>query len=180
MKDDLLNELIRLQQSKIVDPNVDLLKESSGETSSTTSQGQGASTLAISAQENNTRIGDTTNSNLRPIVIDGSNVAMSHGNSEMFSCRGIEICVEWFRARGHKVIMTVIYRCFLYIYLASNFKNVLQDIKVFLPLWRKETSKPDTPISSQQILRKLEKEKVLSYSPSRQVGGKRIVCHDDR
>jgi len=154
--DDLLNELIRLQQSKIVDPNVDLLKESSGETSSTTSQGQGASTLAISAQENNTRIGDTTNSNLRPIVIDGSNVAMSHGNSEMFSCRGIEICVEWFRARGHK------------------------DIKVFLPLWRKETSKPDTPISSQQILRKLEKEKVLSYSPSRQVGGKRIVCHDDR
>ena len=95
-----MNELIRLQQSKIVDPNVDLLKESSGETSSTTSQGQGASTLAISAQENNTRIGDTTNSNLRPIVIDGSNVAMSHGNSEMFSCRGIEICVEWFRARG--------------------------------------------------------------------------------
>ncbi|KAK9393714.1 putative ribonuclease ZC3H12B [Crotalus adamanteus] len=29
--------------------------------------------------------------NLRPIVIDGSNVAMSHGNKEGFSCRGIQL-----------------------------------------------------------------------------------------
>jgi hypothetical protein len=37
---------------------------------------------------------------LRPIVIDGSNVAMGHGNKEVFSCRGIAICVDWFKQRG--------------------------------------------------------------------------------
>uniref|UniRef100_A0A8C9P247 Uncharacterized protein n=1 Tax=Spermophilus dauricus TaxID=99837 RepID=A0A8C9P247_SPEDA len=43
-------------------------------------------------------------SSLRPIVIDGSNVAMSHGNKEAFSCRGIQLAVDWFRERGHTYI----------------------------------------------------------------------------
>lgn len=59
---------------------------------------------------------------LLPIVIDGSNVAMSHGNKDIFSCKGIRICVEWFQARGHR------------------------QITVFVPKWRKESSRPDTPI----------------------------------
>ena len=62
-------------------------------------------------------------SDLLPIVIDGSNVAMSHGKKDRFSCKGIKICVDWFLARGHK------------------------DITVFVPLWRKESSRPDAPIS---------------------------------
>ena len=32
----------------------------------------------------------------------------------------------------------------------------------------------------QQILGELEKAKILAYTPSRQVGGRRVVCHDDR
>lgn len=60
---------------------------------------------------------------LRPIVIDGSNVAMSHGNKEVFSCKGIKICVDWFKSRGHK------------------------EITVFVPKWRKEASRPDNPIT---------------------------------
>ncbi|CAL1678271.1 unnamed protein product [Lasius platythorax] len=93
---------------------------------------------------------------LRPIVIDGSNVAMSHGNKEIFSCRGIKICVDWFRARGHK------------------------EITVFVPKWRKEASRPDNPVADQEILSELERDRLLVFTPSRLVGGKRMVCYDDR
>ncbi|KAM6354515.1 putative ribonuclease ZC3H12D isoform 2-T2 [Podargus strigoides] len=92
----------------------------------------------------------------RPIVIDGSNVAMSHGNKEVFSCWGIQLAVDWFRERGHTYI------------------------KVFVPLWRKEPSRQDSPIADQHILEELEKQSILVYTPSRKVKGKRVVCYDDR
>ncbi|KAF6207709.1 hypothetical protein GE061_016157 [Apolygus lucorum] len=98
----------------------------------------------------------TDDSRLRPVVVDGSNVAMSHGNKEVFSCRGIKLCVDWFRARGHK------------------------EITVFVPKWRKEASRPENPITDQEILYELEKERLLVFTPSRLVGGKRLVCYDDR
>ncbi|XP_062365046.1 endoribonuclease ZC3H12A isoform X2 [Cinclus cinclus] len=99
---------------------------------------------------------ETESDNLKPIVIDGSNVAMSHGNKEVFSCRGILLAVQWFWDRGHK------------------------DITVFVPLWRKEQPRPDVLITDQYILRDLEKKKILVFTPSRRVGGKRVVCYDDR
>jgi len=85
------------------------------------------------------------NSDLRPVVVDGSNVAMSHGNKEVFSCRGIKICVDWFRARGHK------------------------EITVFVPKWRKEASRPDNPVVDQEILGELERDRLLVFTPSRLV-----------
>ncbi|XP_004266496.1 endoribonuclease ZC3H12A [Orcinus orca] len=99
---------------------------------------------------------DKEGSDLRPVVIDGSNVAMSHGNKEVFSCRGILLAVNWFLERGHT------------------------DITVFVPSWRKEQPRPDVPITDQHILRDLEKKKILVFTPSRRVGGKRVVCYDDR
>ncbi|KAM8846471.1 endoribonuclease ZC3H12A isoform 1-T3 [Synchiropus picturatus] len=93
---------------------------------------------------------------LRPIVIDGSNVAMSHGNKEVFSCRGIQLAANFFLERGHR------------------------SITVFVPTWRKEQPRPDAPISDQHILIELEKQKILVFTPSRRVGGKRVVCYDDR
>ncbi|XP_023666020.1 probable ribonuclease ZC3H12D [Paramormyrops kingsleyae] len=93
---------------------------------------------------------------LRPIVIDGSNVAMSHGNKQVFSCRGLQLAVKWFWDRGHR------------------------DITVFVPLWRKETPKPDTPITDQHILYELEQRNILVFTPSRCINGKRVVCYDDR
>lgn len=95
-------------------------------------------------------------SHLRPIVIDGSNIAMSHGNKEVFSCRGIQLAVDWFRERGHK------------------------DIKVFVPSWRKEPPRFDSPITDQHILEELVKQTILVYTPSRKVKGRRVVCYDDR
>ncbi|CAM4696820.1 unnamed protein product [Leuciscus chuanchicus] len=95
-------------------------------------------------------------SDLKPIVIDGSNVAMSHGNKEVFSCRGIELAVHYFLDRGHR------------------------NITVFVPSWRKEQPRPDVPISDQYILEELERKKFLVFTPSRRIGGKRVVCYDDR
>ncbi|XP_068458199.1 probable ribonuclease ZC3H12C [Clinocottus analis] len=94
--------------------------------------------------------------NLRPVVLDGSNVAMSHGNKEVFSCQGIQLAVDWFLDLGHR------------------------DITVFVPAWRKEQSRPDALITDQEILRRLEKEKILVFTPSRRVQGRRVVCYDDR
>ncbi|XP_030606204.1 endoribonuclease ZC3H12A [Archocentrus centrarchus] len=93
---------------------------------------------------------------LRPIVIDGSNVAMSHGNKEVFSCRGIQLAVNFFLDRGHT------------------------SITVFVPSWRKEQPKADAPLTDQHILLDLEKRKIVVFTPSRRVGGKRVVCYDDR
>ncbi|KAG7499863.1 ribonuclease ZC3H12A-like [Solea senegalensis] len=92
---------------------------------------------------------------LRPIVIDGSNVAMSHGNKEVFSCLGIQLAVNYFLDRGHT------------------------DVTVFVPSWRKEQPRPDVPITDQHILRDLERRKILVFTPSRRVAGKRVVCNDD-
>ncbi|XP_004674195.1 PREDICTED: probable ribonuclease ZC3H12D [Condylura cristata] len=109
-----------------------------------------------SAQHRLEEEGGSPASLLRPIVIDGSNVAMSHGNKEAFSCRGIQLAVDWFRDRGHT------------------------HIKVFVPSWRKEPPRFDTPIREQHVLEQLERQAVLVYTPSRKVSGKRVVCYDDR
>lgn len=36
------------------------------------------------------------------------------------------------------------------------------------------------PLPDQDILTDLEKEKVLVFTPARRIGGKRVVCYDDR
>ncbi|XP_061899276.1 probable ribonuclease ZC3H12D [Entelurus aequoreus] len=92
----------------------------------------------------------------RPVVIDGSNVAMSHGDKKVFSCQGIQMAVKWFWDKG------------------------LRNITVFIPLWRKEQPRPEAPIADQHILHELERRNILVYTPSRCVNGKRVVCYDDR
>ncbi|XP_039976784.1 ribonuclease ZC3H12A [Xiphias gladius] len=92
---------------------------------------------------------------LRRVVIDGSNVAMSHGNKEVFSCLGIQLAVNFFMDRGHT------------------------EVTVFVPSWRKEQPRPDVPITDQHILLDLERRKILVFTPSRRVAGKRVVCNDD-
>lgn len=53
-------------------------------------------------------------SDLRLVVIDGSNVVMSYGNKEVFFCWGILLVVNWFLEWGYI------------------------DIIVFVLFWRKE------------------------------------------
>ncbi|XGW22521.1 hypothetical protein V3C99_005054 [Haemonchus contortus] len=96
-----------------------------------------------------------TSSTLRPIVIDGSNIAMTHGRKEMFSCAGIRDCVRFFTDRGH------------------------EDVLVFIPQFRRETARADCPITDQHILDELDAERRIVWTPSRRINGRRIVCHDD-
>lgn len=39
---------------------------------------------------------------------------------------------------------------------------------------------PFLPTADQEILRRLEKDKILVFTPSRRVQGRRVVCYDDR
>ncbi|KAM7377058.1 hypothetical protein PAMA_013714 [Pampus argenteus] len=90
---------------------------------------------------------------LRTIIIDGSNVAMSHGLGHFFSCRGIALAVQHFWDRGHR------------------------HISALLPQWRQ---KSDSRNKEQHYLTELQKLGLLSYTPSREVQGKRISSYDDR
>uniref|UniRef100_A0A8C2WJ17 Uncharacterized protein n=1 Tax=Cyclopterus lumpus TaxID=8103 RepID=A0A8C2WJ17_CYCLU len=153
---DILGELVKLgTKSDSEQPAGSLASISS---SSSSSSSCGCSDLLDSQRSDSPCPPDALSDqdNLRPVVLDGSNVAMSHGNKEVFSCQGIQLAVDWFLERGH------------------------HDITVFVPAWRKEQSRPDAPITDQDILRRLEKEKILVFTPSRRVQGRRVVCYDDR
>ncbi|XP_043913850.1 protein KHNYN-like [Protopterus annectens] len=91
--------------------------------------------------------------NLRHVIIDGSNVAMTHGLSKFFSCRGIALAVEYFWNRGHR------------------------NVTVFVPSYRK---KKDDKIKEQELLQQLTELGLLSFTPSRTVQGKTIASYDDR
>ncbi|KAF7649957.1 hypothetical protein LDENG_00133220, partial [Lucifuga dentata] len=153
---DILGELVKLGSKSESEQPAGVLASTSSSSSSSSSCGCSDS---LDGQRSDSPCPPDSlcdQDNLRPVVVDGSNVAMSHGNKEVFSCHGIQLAVDWFLERGH------------------------HDITVFVPAWRKEQSRPDAPITDQEILRRLEKEKILVFTPSRRVQGRRVVCYDDR
>ena len=84
------------------------------------------------------------------------NIHLSHGKQKVFSCKGIAYAVDWFKRRGHKSIYVVI------------------------PTWRKESPSEQYPMSDQEVLKSLDNEGHLIYTPARTVGCKRIGFYDDR
>ena len=82
-----------------------------------------------------------------------------HGKHQVFSCRGIDIAVQWFLQRGHT------------------------QITAFVPQWRQRTVQYDNKgISDQYLLNQLEEKGYLTFTPARRIPGqtKRICCYDDR
>ncbi|CAF91137.1 unnamed protein product, partial [Tetraodon nigroviridis] len=86
-----------------------------------------------------------------------------HGLGHFFSCRGIALAVQHFWDRGHRRITAL------------------------LPQWRqKNDSRTKDRTSSvfgvleQHYLSELQRLGLLSYTPSREVQGKRITSYDDR
>ena len=88
---------------------------------------------------------------LRPIVIDGSNVAMAHGRDRKFSVRGLTITVDFFLERGHT------------------------EVVAFLP---QDKSRGRT-CSEREALETLRQEGHLVYTPSRQFNSEVITSYDD-
>ncbi|GBL98041.1 putative ribonuclease ZC3H12C [Araneus ventricosus] len=92
---------------------------------------------------------------LRPIVIDGSNVAREHGKaSSTFSCRGIKIAVDYFMQRGHTQVIA------------------------FVPQYRRNNKSGPILTTDQHLLKELAKGQHVVFTPSRRID-KRIICWDD-
>ncbi|OQV17342.1 putative ribonuclease ZC3H12B [Hypsibius exemplaris] len=97
----------------------------------------------------------------RLIVIDGSNVAMSHGNDAFFSWPGIDICVRLFLERGHR------------------------DVVAFVPSSKREfqTDSPN-PARDRSIIERLTRANHLKFTPARKIpradgSHSREVAYDD-
>lgn len=73
------------------------------------------------------------------------------GGGNRFSARGIRICVDYFKKRGHKEIL------------------------VFVPRFRLKKSECRDP----ELLEEMEKEGHVRFTPSREAGGQRIASYDD-
>ncbi|XP_056150859.1 endoribonuclease ZC3H12A-like [Lampris incognitus] len=148
---DILEELIKTCQGRAVSPAASSSPKLVPRGCGLTQPGPGPNHAAPRP----TAAADT-DPGFRPVVIDGSNVAISHGGKKVFSCRGLQLAVKWFWDKG------------------------LHNITVFVPLWRKEQPRPETPMSDQHILHELERRNILVYTPSSCINGKRVVCYDDR
>ncbi|GIX82093.1 endoribonuclease ZC3H12A [Caerostris darwini] len=92
---------------------------------------------------------------LRPIVIDGSNVARAHGRHATFSCKGIKIAVDFFLKRGH------------------------EKVTAFVPEYRKFSKSNFVPTIDQSLLVELQNDGHLVFTPSRRVQDKCFSCYDD-
>uniref|UniRef100_A0A671MXQ6 Zinc finger CCCH-type containing 12A n=1 Tax=Sinocyclocheilus anshuiensis TaxID=1608454 RepID=A0A671MXQ6_9TELE len=125
---DVLGELVKLGSKPENDGGTQTLSQSTSTSSSSSSGTSSFCSFSDSLDSHRSESPSVEDKdNLRQIVIDGSNVAMSHGNKEMFSCQGIQLAVDWFLERGHR------------------------DITVFVPAWRKEQSRPDALITGEKI-----------------------------
>jgi ribonuclease ZC3H12 len=82
----------------------------------------------------------------------------SHGNQigRVFSCKGINIVVDYFFKRGH------------------------QNIKALVPRFRRGNSDQDCPTIHPEILDVLDARGFLTYTPSRYVNNRLILPYDDR
>ncbi|XP_055934554.1 NEDD4-binding protein 1-like isoform X1 [Argiope bruennichi] len=94
---------------------------------------------------------------LRPVVIDGSNVAREHGRvTNTFSCKGIKIAIDYFLQRGHT------------------------QVTAFVPHYRRHNRFGPILTTDQPLLEELSKAQHVVFTPSRRINNKRVTCYDDR
>ncbi|CAG9764196.1 unnamed protein product [Ceutorhynchus assimilis] len=87
---------------------------------------------------------------LRPIYIDGTNVAFSHGQNERFSVKGLKICIDYFLKRGH-------------------------DVRAFIPNFRLRRNQS----SDQKLLHRLVKQRHVIVTPTLYIKNKQRSPYDN-
>lgn len=87
----------------------------------------------------------------RMVVIDGNNVSYGHLNGKMFSVKGLEICIKYFKKLGHEVVAVV-------------------------PQYKlKKTQSTD-----QELLQKLHRQGDVILAPSKNLPGQYSSPYDDK
>lgn len=84
-------------------------------------------------------------------------------------------------SRCFLIIMRTVYECNCKILCPTKKARIfiIQRLHFFLLKLLKKLLNWNS-FTDQEILRKLEKEKILVFTPSRRVQGRRVVCYDDR
>ncbi len=98
---------------------------------------------------------DTSQDNLRMIVLDGSNISKTFGNGEDFVIEALTIVYDWFSARGH-------------------------DVVIIVPQSRKSRLMGAQRWADVEKLNNFEKANILYYSPSKKTDERSWDCYDDR
>ena len=90
-------------------------------------------------------------------MVDASNAAMRHGKNQVFSVKGLQIVLEYWKKNGHEVV------CFLPDYML-NFEEVSKKKKL-MQMNMKEVKVAQIP-DDMQLLSKLEKKGLIVRTPS--------------
>jgi hypothetical protein len=137
-------------------------------------------------------------SNLRPIIVDSNDVALSsHSNKQVFMFSRIKQVVDYFEKRNHQIYVILSSwrkEQIMASVLASNGNNSGQASSVSasssaslmnqqqqqLSSSSSTTPSQSVQLTSDQILLiEMEQKNQVYYTPSKRVGAKRIVCDDD-
>lgn len=125
-------------------------------------------------------------SNLRPIIVDSNDVALSsHSNKQVFLFSRIKQVVDYFEKRNHQIYVILSSWRKEQIMAsplsnsASSLTNSVQNTtqQSSTTLQQQQQQQPLTP--DQQALIEMEQKNQVYYTPSKRVGAKRIVCDDD-
>jgi len=98
---------------------------------------------------------DTSQDNLRMIVLDGSNICLHYGKGDDFVTEALTTVYQWFAPRGYDVVMI----------LPQSRKSKLMGAKRWAEV---------------EKLNDFEKANILYYSPSKKTDERSWDCYDDR
>jgi len=127
-------------------------------------------------------------SNLRPIIVDSNDVALSsHSNKQVFLFSRIKQVVDYFEKRNHQIYVILSSWRKEQIMtsplsnssssLSNSVQNTTQQASTTSQQQQQQQQQPLTP--DQQALIEMEQKNQVYYTPSKRVGAKRIVCDDD-